>query len=110
MDDLIDGLIRLMDSPADFHGPVNLGNPVEFTIKELAEMVVEQTGSSSSLDYAPAAGRSASSASPTSSLAQAKLGWEPKVALETGLTPTIAYFAKRLTLELTKVLRSVVAV
>ena len=96
VDDLIDGLVRLMDTPTDFTGPVNLGNPGEFTIRELAELIVEQTGSQSELVYRPLPQDDPQQRQPDIALARAQLGWEPRVALEEGLRPTIDYFAARL--------------
>ncbi len=92
VDDLIDGMIRLMNSPDDFTGPVNIGNPGEFTIMELAEMVIRLTGSRSKLIFEPAAIDDPKQRRPNIELAKAKLGWEPKVPLEEGLKKTIAYF------------------
>ena len=91
-DDLIDGIIRFMASEAAFTGPVNLGNPGEFTIRELAEIVVDLTGSSSKLEYRPLPADDPMQRKPDIALAKEKLGWEPKVGLEEGLIQTIAYF------------------
>ncbi len=109
VDDLIEGLIRLMESPAEVTGPVNLGNPAEFTIKALAELVVEQTGSSSALTYMPLPQDDPKQRRPDITQARAKLDWVPQVALADGLKPTIAYFAERLTVESAKELRKVAA-
>jgi UDP-glucuronate decarboxylase len=92
VEDLIDGLIRLMESPADFTGPVNLGNPVEFTMRELAELILAETGSSSPLVTRPLPQDDPKQRKPDISLAQSRLGWEPKIALRDGLKPTSAYF------------------
>jgi UDP-glucuronate decarboxylase len=92
VDDLVDGLIRLMEQPADFSGPVNLGNPVEFTIKELAEKVIAMTGSASSLQYLPLPADDPKQRQPDISLARRQLGWEPTIQLDVGLERTIAYF------------------
>jgi UDP-glucuronate decarboxylase len=92
MDDMIEGFIRLMDTEADFTGPVNLGNPGEFTIRELAEEVIELTGSSSKLVFHPLPVDDPMQRQPDISLARQKLGWEPKVELKEGLGNTIAYF------------------
>jgi UDP-glucuronate decarboxylase len=92
VEDLIDGLIRLMESPADFTGPVNLGNPVEFTMRELAELILTETGSSSPLVTRPLPQDDPKQRKPDISLAQTRLGWEPKIALRDGLKPTSAYF------------------
>ena len=91
-DDLIDGMIRMMNSRPDFVGPVNIGNPGEFTIRELAEKVIELTGSSSSLIYQPLPADDPLQRKPDISLAQKELGWEPTVMLEEGLERTISYF------------------
>ena len=96
VDDLVDGLIRLMDTPKGFTGPVNLGNPGEFTIRKLAELIVGQTGSQSELEYRPLPQDDPQQRQPDIALARAQLGWEPRVALEEGLQPTIGYFATRL--------------
>ncbi len=94
VDDLIEGFIRMMDGPDDFVGPVNLGNPDEFTIKELAEMVIELTGSKSKLTYLPLPEDDPTQRQPDISLAKQKLNWEPKVKLREGLMKTIEYFSK----------------
>jgi UDP-glucuronate decarboxylase len=90
--DLIDGFIRLMDSPDDFTGPVNLGNPGEFTIRQLAEKIIAMTGSSSKLVYQPLPVDDPRQRRPDIGLAKEKLGWEPRIPLEEGLVHTIAYF------------------
>jgi UDP-glucuronate decarboxylase len=90
--DLIDGLIRLMESPAGFTGPVNLGNPVEFTMKELAELIIAETGSSSPLVTRPLPQDDPKQRKPDIAVAQTKLGWTPKIPLREGLKPTTAYF------------------
>lgn len=92
IDDLIDGLIKLMDSPDTFTGPVNLGNPAEFTIKSLAEMILKMTGSQSNIVYLPLPGDDPKQRKPDISLAIKELGWSPKVDTETGLAKTIDYF------------------
>jgi UDP-glucuronate decarboxylase len=92
VDDLIDGLIRLMESPASVVGPINLGNPVEFTMQELAEMVLQETGSSSPLIRQPLPQDDPKQRKPDIALAQERLGWIPKVILRDGLKPTTAYF------------------
>ena len=91
-DDLIDGFIRLMESPAELTGPVNLGNPGEFTMLELAETVLELTGSSSEIVHRPLPQDDPRQRRPDISVAQRELGWEPTVALRDGLAPTIEYF------------------
>ncbi len=92
MDDLIEGFIRLMDGPDDFIGPVNLGNPGEFTIKELAEIVIEMTESKSTLEHLPMPADDPTQRKPDITLAKKHLGWEPTVPLRDGLAKTIAYF------------------
>jgi len=92
VDDLIDALIRLMNSPDDFTGPVNLGNPVETSILELAKTIIELTDSSSSLEYKELPLDDPKKRCPDISLAKEKLGWEPIVPLKEGLTKTIEYF------------------
>jgi UDP-glucuronate decarboxylase len=89
---LIEGLVRLTNSPNDFTGPVNLGKPSEFTILELAERVIKMTGSRSKIVFQPLAGDDPPQRRPDISLAKAKLDWEPKVSLDEGLKKTIAYF------------------
>ena len=90
--DLIDGFVRLMDSPDDLAGQVNLGNPGEFTMIELAEAVRDLTGSSSELVHEPLPQDDPKQRQPDITLAREQLGWEPRVALRDGLRPTIAYF------------------
>jgi UDP-glucuronate decarboxylase len=92
VDDLIDGLVRLMRSPADFIGPVNLGNPGEYTIRQLAEEVLRLTDSRSRLTFKPLPSDDPTRRCPDISLAQANLNWKPMVPLEDGLKETIAYF------------------
>jgi UDP-glucuronate decarboxylase len=92
VDDLIDGLIRLMESPASLIGPINIGNPVEFTMLELAELVLKETGSSSSLVRQPLPQDDPKQRQPDITLAKKHLGWVPKVSLAEGLKPTTAYF------------------
>ncbi len=92
VDDLIEGFIRLMDTPDDVTGPVNLGNPVERTVKNLAERVIELTGSKSKIEYKPLPVDDPKQRCPDISLAKSLLKWEPKVPLEDGLAKTIAYF------------------
>jgi UDP-glucuronate decarboxylase len=95
VDDLVDGLVRMMESD-DFTGPVNLGNPVEFTILSLAETVIRATGSSSKIAFKPLPADDPHQRKPDISLAGARLGWEPRVPFEQGLARTIAYFEERL--------------
>jgi UDP-glucuronate decarboxylase len=92
VDDLIEGMLRMMDSDQGFYGPVNIGNPGEFTMIELAEMVLRLTGSKSKLVSKPLPPDDPRQRRPDISLAKSKLGWEPKVALEDGLKETIRYF------------------
>jgi len=92
VDDLIDGFLKMMDSPAEFTGPVNLGNPGEFSISELANLVIKLTGSSSELVFKPLPSDDPMQRQPDISLAKEKLDWEPTVNLEEGLKKTIAYF------------------
>ena len=96
VDDLIEGVIALMDTPADVTGPVNLGNPTEFTIRELANLILRLTDAQSELVYMPLPQDDPQQRRPDISLAMAQLGWEPRVALEEGLKPTIGYFMERL--------------
>lgn len=93
-DDLIEGIIRMMNAPDDFIGPVNLGNPDEFTIKELAELVVKLTGSKSKIIYQPLPVDDPTRRRPDISLAKEALGWEPTVPLHEGLRQTIDWFRK----------------
>ncbi|WP_341237990.1 UDP-glucuronic acid decarboxylase family protein [uncultured Limnobacter sp.] len=92
VDDLVEGFIRLMNTEPGFTGPVNLGNPGEFTMLELAEKVIELTGSKSKLTFMPLPQDDPKQRQPNIELAKAKLGWEPKVNLENGLIKTIKYF------------------
>ena len=92
VDDLIDAFLAHMNGPDDFAGPVNTGNPGEFTIKELAEMVIEITGAKSKLVYRDAPADDPKQRRPDITLAKEKLGWEPKILLREGLTKTIDYF------------------
>ena len=96
VDDLVDGLFRLMSSPADFTGPCNLGNPDEFTMLELASMVIELTGSKSKIVHQPLPADDPRQRQPDISLARNQLGWEPRIKLRDGLKKTIQYFEQRL--------------
>jgi UDP-glucuronate decarboxylase len=96
VDNLVDGLIRLMESPAGFTGPVNLGNPNEFTIRQLAEKVIVMTGSKSELVEKPLPGDDPTQRQPDIGLARSQLGWEPGIQLEQGLVQTIEYFRQLL--------------
>jgi UDP-glucuronate decarboxylase len=91
-DDLIEGMIRMMNGPDDFHGPVNLGNPDEFTIRELAELTLELAGSKSKLVCEPLPADDPVRRQPDIALARQRLGWEPKVKLRDGLAKTIDWF------------------
>ena len=92
VDDLIEAFIRLMDTADDFTGPVNMGNPNEFTIKELAEKVIDLTGSKSKLINKPLPTDDPTQRKPDITVARKKLEWEPKIELDEGLKKTIAYF------------------
>ena len=92
VDDLIEGMVKMMATEDDFIGPVNLGNPREFTIRQLAKKVIEQTGSSSKLIYKPLPHDDPQQRRPNIALAQEKLCWQPLVPLEIGLERIIAYF------------------
>ena len=96
VDDLIEGMMRMMDSGEGFPGPVNIGNPGEFTMLELAENVIRLTGARSKLVFQPLPQDDPRQRQPDISLATDKLGWTPKVKLEDGLKETIAYFRKTL--------------
>lgn len=92
VDDLIEGMVRTMATPDDFTGPVNIGNPGEFTIKQLAEKIIGMTGSRSEIIYKPLPSDDPVRRRPDISLAQKNLNWQPMVNLEQGLAKTIAYF------------------
>ena len=96
VDDMIEAFVRLMNSPDDVTGPINTGNPNEFTIKELAEKVIDLTGSKSKLDYQPLPSDDPIQRQPDITLAQEKLGWDPAIQLKEGLKATIPYFEKQL--------------
>jgi len=98
-DDLIEGMIRMMNGPDDFLGPVNLGNPGEFTIKQLAEMVIELTGTRAKLVYRPLPADDPTQRRPDITLAKSRLGWEPTIPLREGLKKTIDWFR---TIDVTK--------
>ena len=91
-DDMVEGMIRMMNGPDDFIGPVNLGNPAEYTIRELAELIVELTGTRSKIVYEPLPEDDPTRRQPDISLARQHLGWEPTVELRDGLKKTLAYF------------------
>ena len=92
VDEMVDAFIRLMDTDRDFIGPVNLGNPGEFTIRELAEKTLEMTGSESRLNNLPLPEDDPKQRQPDISLAREKLGWKPVIKLDEGLAKTIEYF------------------
>lgn len=96
VDDLIEGFLRLMESDVAITGPINLGNPGEFTIRELAEIVIEMTGSASTLTFLPMPPDDPVQRRPDIGLAHAQLGWAPTVALRDGLRRTIDYFDRLL--------------
>lgn len=91
-DDLVEGMIRMMNGPDDFVGPVNLGNPGELTIRELAEMVIDITGSSAQLVFRPLPDDDPTRRQPDNTLAKKRLDWHPAVSLKEGLTKTIDWF------------------
>jgi len=92
VDDLIDGFLKLMDTPDSFTGPVNLGNPVEITINDLAKMIIGMTGSKSKIVYLPLPQDDPKQRKPDISLAKRELNWAPKIDAETGLAKTVEYF------------------
>ena len=92
VDDMIEGLVRMMNGPDDFVGPVNLGNPAEYSMLELAEAIIELTGSPSRLEFHPSPMDDPKRRQPNIALAREKLGWAPKVELKEGLEKTIRYF------------------
>jgi UDP-glucuronate decarboxylase len=96
VDDMVEGFVRMMDSERGFTGPVNMGNPGEFTMLELAENVLRLVGGKSKLSFHPLPADDPRQRQPDISLARSKLGWEPKVALADGLKETIAYFRRTL--------------
>jgi UDP-glucuronate decarboxylase len=96
IDDLVDGFLKLMDTPDSFTGPVNLGNPTEITIKDLAEMIIKMTGSKSKIKYLPLPQDDPKQRQPDISLAKKELGWVPVVSPSEGLAKTIEYFRSTL--------------
>ena len=96
VDDLIDGMVRMMATPAEIIGPVNLGNPADCTMLELASAVLRITGSSSELRFLPLPGDDPRQRKPDISVAREVLGWEPSVALDAGLARTVDYFRAHL--------------
>ena len=95
VDELIDGLIKLMNHP-NFIGPVNIGNPGEFTMLELADRIIQKTNTSSRISMHPLPGDDPLQRKPDISIAKEQLNWEPKIALSEGLDKTIEYFRKRI--------------
>jgi UDP-glucuronate decarboxylase len=89
---MVEGLVRMMNGPDDFVGPVNLGNPGEYSMLELAENIVRLTGSKSGIEFRPSPMDDPRRRQPDITLAKEKLGWEPGVGLQEGLQKTIAYF------------------
>jgi UDP-glucuronate decarboxylase len=96
VDDLIEGMLTFMDSPAQLTGPINVGNPGEFTMLELAETVLRLAKSKSKLTFHPLPADDPKQRQPDITLAKSQLAWEPKVSLEDGLKETISYFEKHL--------------
>ena len=96
VDDLIDGAIRFMSTGEDLTGPINVGNPREFTMLQLAESVIRLTGSASKIEFHPLPQDDPMQRQPDITLAREKLGWEPTIELEQGLKKTIAYFDEKL--------------
>lgn len=94
IDDMIEGMTRMMDTEDSFTGPVNIGNPCEFTIQELAELVLRMTGSKAKIVYQPLPSDDPAQRRPDISLAKSRLKWEPTIALEDGLKETINYFKR----------------
>ncbi len=92
VDDLVEGMIRMMNTEDSFTGPVNIGNPGEFTMLELAEKILELVGSKSKIIFEPLPSDDPMQRQPDITLAKNKLNWEPKISLEEGLRPTIAFF------------------
>jgi len=97
VDDMIEGFVRLMAAPDDVTGPINLGNPVETTVGELAHTIIAMTGSSAKLEHRPLPVDDPVQRCPDISRARERLGWQPRIPLETGLQRTIAYFDRMLT-------------
>ena len=94
VDDLVEGLVRLMNNDTGFTGPVNIGNPDEYTMKELADLVIELTGSKSKIIYKPLPSDDPRQRKPMIDLAKKELGWEPSINVREGLVRTIAYFSE----------------
>jgi UDP-glucuronate decarboxylase len=98
VDDLVEGLIRLMNAPAELTGPINLGNPKEFSVRELAEKIIQMTGTRSHIEFRPLPTDDPKQRQPNIALARKHLDWAPHVELEAGLQATIAYFRELLEL------------
>jgi UDP-glucuronate decarboxylase len=98
VDDLVEGLIRLMNAPAELTGPVNLGNPKEFSVRELADKIIQMTGTRSKIEFRPLPTDDPKQRQPNIALARKHLDWAPHVELEAGLQATIAYFRELLQL------------
>jgi len=96
VDDLVEGLIAYVGAPAPVASPINLGNPEEFTIRELADLVLSMTGSRSRITHLPLPGDDPAQRCPNIERARRELGWQPRIALKEGLVPTIAYFERLL--------------
>jgi len=96
VDDLIEGFVRMMATPREITGPFNMGNPIEFTIKELAETVLQMVGGKSKIVFQPLPQDDPKQRQPNITLARENLGWEPKVMLNEGLEKTVSYFRKLL--------------
>jgi UDP-glucuronate decarboxylase len=94
VDDLIEAMLLVMHTPADFTGPINIGNPGEFTMLELAELVLRLTGSRSRIAFKPLPSDDPRQRRPDISLAQSAIAWQPQILLEDGLARTIDYFRK----------------
>ena len=92
VDDLVEAVVRMMETPSHVTGPINIGNPHEFTIRELAELIIKLTGTKSKLRFEPLPSDDPRQRQPDISEAKLTLNWEPKIQLEDGLTKTIAYF------------------
>ena len=98
VDDLVEGMIRMMNSRDGFTGPVNLGNPGEFTMLQLAELVIQMTDSCSRIIYLPLPQDDPTQRKPIIELAKRELGWKPAISLESGLKKTIEYFKEAIVL------------
>jgi UDP-glucuronate decarboxylase len=92
VDDLTDGMIRMMNAPNDFIGPVNIGNPCEFSILELAEKIIKLSGSRSKIIFEPLPNDDPMQRQPDITMVKDRLGWEPKIDIEEGILKTIEYF------------------